>query len=111
MTESSGSAGTSGTSSTPTGGTASANGQADTRSVEEIERDLERTREQLGATVEALGAKLDVKSRTKGWAEEKKAATQRTTRQVTEQHGRELAFGVGALVAGIIVVAVWRSRR
>lgn len=107
MTESSGSTGTSGT---PSGGT-SANGQVDNRSVEEIERDLERTREQLGATVEALGAKLDVKSRTKDWAEEKKTATQHTARQVTDQHGRELAFGVGALVAGLVVIAVWRSRR
>jgi cobalamin biosynthesis Mg chelatase CobN len=107
MTESSGSTGTSGT---PTGGT-SANGRVDNRSVEEIERDLERTREQLGATVEALGAKLDVKSRTKDWAEDKKTATQQTARQATDQHGRELAFGVGALVAVVVVVAVWRSRR
>ena len=110
MTDSSGSTGTSGT---PTGGTSAggANGQVDNRSVEEIERDLERTREQLGATVEAIGAKLDVKSRTKDWAEEKKTATQHTARQVTDQHGRELAFGVGALVAGLVVIAVWRSRR
>ncbi|QIK68003.1 DUF3618 domain-containing protein [Nocardioides sp. HDW12B] len=105
MTESSSSTGT------PAGGTASANGQPDNRTVDEIERDLERTRKQLGATVEALGAKLDVKSRTKGWAEEKKTATQRTARQVSDQHGRELAFGVGALVAGLVVLAVWRSRR
>ncbi len=101
----------SGSTGSPSGGTASANGRPDNRSVDEIERDLARTREQLGATVEALGAKLDVKSRTRGWAEEKKAATQHTARQVTDQHGRELAFGVSAVVAGLVVLALWRSRR
>lgn len=93
-------------------GTSSSDSSAsDTRSVEEIERDLERTRAQLGETVEALGAKLDVKSRTQDWAAEKKAATRRTTQQITDEHGRELAFGVGALVAAVVVIAVWRARR
>ena len=84
--------------------------QPDTRSIDEIERDLAQTREQLGATVEALGAKLDVKTRTKDWADEKKVATQQKTKQVTDDHGRELAIGAGVLVVALVGLAVWRAR-
>ena len=84
--------------------------QPDTRSIDEIERDLAQTREQLGATVEALGAKLDVKTRTKDWAGDKKLATQQKTKQVTDEHGRELAIGVGVLVVALVGLAVWRAR-
>jgi hypothetical protein len=85
-------------------------GQPDTRSIDEIERDLAQTREQLGATVEALGAKLDVKTRTKDWADEKKVATQQKTKQVTDDHGRELVIGAGVLVVALVGLAVWRAR-
>lgn len=84
--------------------------QADARSIEEIERDLAQTREQLGATVEALGAKLDVRTRTKDWADDKKLATQRKTRQVTDEHGRELAIGAAVLVVALVGLGVWRAR-
>ena len=84
--------------------------QPDTRSIDEIERDLAQTREQLGATVEALGAKLDVKSRTKDWADDKKVATQQKTKQVTDDHGRELAIGAGVLVVALVGLAIWRAR-
>lgn len=36
-----------------------------TRSVDEIEADLEATRRELGATIDAIGERLDVKSRVK----------------------------------------------
>ena len=84
--------------------------QPDTRSIDQIEHDLAQTREQLGATVEALGAKLDVKTRTKDWAEEKKSATQARTKQVTDAHGRELVIGAGVLVVALVGLAVWRAR-
>ena len=40
-------------------------GSDETRSPEEIQRDIETTREELGDTVEALAHKADVKSRAK----------------------------------------------
>lgn len=44
------------------------------RTPEEIEADIEATREQLGDTVEALAAKTDVKGRAKAKATETKEA-------------------------------------
>jgi hypothetical protein len=43
------------------------------RSPEEIRRDIEETREELGDTVEALAAKTDVKAQAKEKADEVKA--------------------------------------
>jgi Protein of unknown function (DUF3618) len=40
-------------------------GESEARSPEEIEADIEATREELGDTVEALAAKTDVKARAK----------------------------------------------
>ena len=47
---------------------------ADQRTPEEIEADIEKTREELGDTVEALAAKSDVKGRAKAKATETKEA-------------------------------------
>lgn len=67
---------------------------------EQIEAEIEATRERLGETVEALGAKADVKGRVSHRAQ-----------SVREQHGTALlAGGVGALVL-VIGVVVWRRRR
>jgi hypothetical protein len=83
----------------------------DTRTSEEIEADLARTRQELGDTVEQLAAKVDVKTRSKQWFHETKDRTQTRSRQVADEHGRELAMG-GAAVAGLVLlVVVWRVRR
>lgn len=67
---------------------------------EEIEAEIERTRERLGETVEALSAKADVKGRVSHRAQ-----------SVRERHGTALAAGaVGALVL-VVGVVVWRRRR
>jgi uncharacterized Zn finger protein (UPF0148 family) len=82
----------------------------DTRTAEEIEADLARTREELGDTVEQLAAKVDVKTRSKQWFHETKDRTTAQVRRTADEHGRELALG-GAAVAGlIVVVVVWRVR-
>ncbi len=47
------------------GTTSSAPGQNEKPSVAELQADIEQTREQLGETVDALTAKLDVKTRAK----------------------------------------------
>ena len=70
------------------------------RSKEEIEADLAETREHLAETVDALGHKLDVKSRSRDKAVELK-----------ENHGRELALGGVALVVVIVGLRVWKAKR
>lgn len=82
---------------------------------EEIEAHIEQTRRELGDSVEALGAKLDVKSRAK-----QRAATvgAQAKDAVTGERGRVdrrkvsvTAAGVG-LVAGVgIGLLVWRRSR
>jgi hypothetical protein len=64
---------------------------------DELERDIERTREHLGETVDALGAKLDVKSRAQD------AVHQADTRKI----------GAGVVIVAAVVVGVlllWRRR-
>lgn len=71
------------------------------RTKEQIEADLEATREHLSETVDALGHKLDVKSRSR----EKVA-------EVRRDHGRELAVGAGvAVIVALLLVARRRRRR
>ncbi len=67
--------------------------------VARIEADLEQTRERLAETVDALGAKLDVKTRT----------TEKVT-ELREERGTEIAVAAGTLVALLVVLVVWRRR-
>lgn len=74
---------------------------AKSASPEEIERDIERTREQLGQTVNALAAKADVKTR----------AQQRATRLRQEQPQALYGGAAAALVLlTVIGVVVWKRR-
>ncbi|GAB2776812.1 hypothetical protein GCM10027020_32680 [Nocardioides salsibiostraticola] len=70
------------------------------RSKEEIEADLAETRDHLAETVDALGHKLDVKSRSRDKAVELK-----------ENHGRELLLGGVALVVVLVGLRVWKAKR
>lgn len=70
------------------------------RSKEEIEADLAETRDHLAETVDALGHKLDVKSRSRDKAVELK-----------ENHGRELVLGGVALVVVLVGLRVWKAKR
>ncbi|WP_341230428.1 DUF3618 domain-containing protein [Nocardioides salarius] len=66
---------------------------------EQIEAEIEAARQRLGETVEALGAKTDVKGRVSHRAQ-----------SVRDQHGTALlAGGIGALVL-VVGVVVWRRR-
>ena len=85
--------------------------------VEEIEADIERTRAELAATVDALTDRLDVKSRLRGKVEHtKRDAVQRvhTARnRATDQDGRPtppVIAGAAALVA-LVTLLVWRRTR
>ena len=74
---------------------------------EELEADIAEQREQLAETIDALTAKLDVKSQAKAKAADVKD-------RATTDSGKprpELLVGAGVLVAVVVGVLVWRHRR
>lgn len=85
--------------------------QADDRSADEIERDLKSTREDLEETLEALNAKLDVKTRATAWAKETADRTQVMAKALIDERGRELAIAGGALVLGSVAFLMRRGKR
>lgn len=84
-----------------------------------IEADIERTREDLAQTVDALAAKLDVKTRVRHRVAETKADVVQRARivraGVTDDRGQPtptiLAVGGGvvAAAAAVVLVALWRN--
>lgn len=62
----------------------------------ELQADVERTRAQLGSTVEALTEKLDVTA---------------LARKKVEDVPRPVVVGAGALALGLVVLLIWRARR
>ena len=91
-------------------------------SVDDLQADLEATRERLAASVEALAAKADVKAQAKAKASETadqvKAKASETADQV--KAGAEDALAqvrqvppavLGAIAVGVVVVAVLLIRR
>jgi ABC-type hemin transport system substrate-binding protein len=83
--------------------------------VDDIQADIERTRKELGETVEALSDKLDVKQRAKDKAEETKQRVANTTHSVGRVATQPRVAGpvivvlvVGAVAAGVVI---WRRRR
>lgn len=88
--------------------------------VAEIQADIEKTRDELGQTVEALAAKTDVKARahdkateTKERVAEKAHTAQAATRDaLTDDRGAvkpAIPIAVGAL-AVVVGVVLWRRR-
>jgi dsDNA-specific endonuclease/ATPase MutS2 len=101
--------------------------------VDGLRREIEQTRTELGATVEALAARADVKARLHETAEDAKArvrervsevvdraeaklpepaqeAVERTARAV-RQNWRPLLAVTGVMVLALIVVRWWNGRR
>ena len=83
--------------------------------IDDIQADIEQTRKELGDTVGALSAKLDVKERAKNKASETKERVIDTTHSVgriaTQPSFTTPAVALvllGALGAGIVI---WRRRR
>ena len=81
--------------------------------LDDIQADIERTRKELGDTVGALSAKLDVKGRAKDKVEETKERVTETTHTVgriatqPKVSAPLLALAI-AVIAGIVI---WRRRR
>jgi Protein of unknown function (DUF3618) len=84
--------------------------------IDDIQADIERTRKELGDTVGALSAKLDVKERTKRKAaltKEHVVERAQTVRHVATEDPRVkvpliAVLVIGALTAGVVV---WRRCR
>ena len=83
---------------------------------QELEKEIEQTREQLGQTVEALAAKVDVKAR----AQQKLSQLQDKAKQQATQAGQHIkkrpvpvaasASGIVSLVLFFIAIRRWRRR-
>lgn len=61
---------------------------------QEIQRDIEQTREQLGDTVEALARKADVKAQAKQKVEDTKASMAEKKEQLLDKAGKASPDGV-----------------
>jgi cobalamin biosynthesis Mg chelatase CobN len=80
------------------------------QSPEEIQAEIEQQREQLAGTLDALSAKLDVKSQAQAKVAEVKADVKERT---TDDSGRPRAelIVLGATVVVVAVALVWWRRR
>lgn len=83
--------------------------------MEDIEADIEATRRELGETVEALSAKLDVKQQAKDKVDETKhrVVEKAHTAQHVVADNQQKSIPVAAFVVAVVVavgVVVWRRR-
>jgi len=84
---------------------------------EEIQQEIERTREHLGDTVDELAAKADVKARARVKAAEVKTLTRDRAAEVSRQVRQSqvvqrrwpLAVAAGILLAGSVVIWRWKK--
>lgn len=74
------------------------------RDIDDIQRDIERTRRQLAGTLDEIAERTKPSNLVEG------AKTKVTTKLQDPTVQKALA-GIGAAVAGLIVVGVWRSRK
>jgi uncharacterized membrane protein len=83
--------------------------------IDELQSDIDQTRKELGQTVEALTAKMDVKQRTKDKAAETKEAVldkAHAVQHATVDDGRaKITVPVAAAVVVGAVALVWFLRR
>jgi uncharacterized membrane protein len=83
--------------------------------IDDIQSDIEQTRKELGETVEALSAKMDVKQRTKDKvAETKEAALDKVhaVQHATVDDGRaKITVPVAVAAVAGVVALVWLIRR
>jgi Protein of unknown function (DUF3618) len=83
--------------------------------IDDIQADIEQTRKELGETVQALGAKLDVKERTKEKAADTKEAVTRKAealrRAATDDPKRTVPVVATLGVLTVIGILLWRRHR
>jgi hypothetical protein len=80
---------------------------------EQLRRDIERTRAELGATVEALSHKADVKAQARAKAEQAKAQAREKAELARSQAQQNptvpLAAGIGVAIAALWLIRKRRS--
>ncbi|MDK4312122.1 DUF3618 domain-containing protein [Corynebacterium accolens] len=74
------------------------------RNIEDIQRDIERTRRQLASTLDEIADR----SKPQNLVDDAKNAT---TEKLQDRNVQLVLGGVGAAVAGLIAYSVFRSRR
>ncbi|MEZ0340471.1 DUF3618 domain-containing protein [Mycobacterium sp. pV006] len=81
--------------------------------VDEIQADIERTREELADTVGALSDKFDVKGRAQQKVNDTKEAVAQRSHHAVDTAKAKPAIAVGAVVAAVAAVAlvIWLRRR
>ena len=86
--------------------------QPEGRSVEQIERDIEATRADLGDTVEALAEKTDVKAQAKAKATEAKANAQAKAQEAAEtvKTDRTVQYALAGATAAIVLIVLLKRR-
>jgi hypothetical protein len=77
---------------------------------EQLRRDIERTRAELGATVEALSRKADVKAQARAKAEQAKTQAREKAELARSQAQQRPAVPLAAGI-GVAIVALWLIRR
>jgi Protein of unknown function (DUF3618) len=77
---------------------------------EQLRRDIERTRAELGATVEALSHKADVKAQARAKAEQAKVQAREKAELARSQAQQKPAVPLAAGI-GVAIAALWVIRR
>jgi hypothetical protein len=77
------------------------------REPDAIRDEIHRTREDMGRTLDALTAKLDVKSQAKAKVDQARQNVQ----SIYQRQPAAIIAGAGAVVALLVVMVVRRSRR
>jgi Protein of unknown function (DUF3618) len=77
---------------------------------EQLRREIERTRAELGATVEALSHKADVKAHARAKAEHAKAQAREKAELARSQAKQKPAVPLAAGI-GVAIAALWLIRR
>ncbi len=75
-----------------------------------LRREIERTRAELGATVEALSQKADVKAQAKEKVDHVKDQARERAQETQAKAKQQPAVPVGIGI-GLLLFAVWRIRR
>ena len=75
---------------------------------QELEQEIERTREHLGETIDGLAGKADMKARARARAAEKGRVSGRVRQSQVLQRRWPLAVVAGVLIAGSVII---RRRR
>jgi hypothetical protein len=78
--------------------------------IADIEADIDRTRNELGQTVEALSARLNVKERAREKVADTKANIVERTRAVRRQPAAPAA-AIAVVLAAIVGIILWNRRR